>query len=602
MKEKLILIGNGMAGMRAVEELLAIDPNKYDITVFGEEPHGNYNRIMLSPVLGGEKTIEEIMINDLDWYKENNVELIAGQKVVSIDREAKTVTSEDGVTRAYDKIILGTGSSPFILPLPGKNLEGVITFRDIHDVNTMIETAKTHKHAVVIGGGLLGLEAANGLLKHGMDVTVVHNLDTLMNRQLDEPSAELLRKALEERKLKFEMSRLTEELISDENGRVCKIRFQGGDEIPADLVVMAVGIRPNTELAAKSELDTERGVIVSDAMQTSDESIFAVGECVQHRGEIFGLVAPLWEQAKVLAKQLCGDTQAAYTGSVTSTKLKVTGIDVFSAGDFIDGDDKESIVFQDPNRGIYKKVVLKDGKLIGSVLYGDVKDGNWYFQLLKDETDVSEYRDTIVFGQAFVGGGQMDETEMVANMADDAEICGCNGVCKGTVVNAINENGLKSVDEVRAHTKASASCGSCTGLVEQVLKVTLGDEFEEGAKVKSVCACTDKTHEEVRDSIRDKHLTSIREVYDTLGWNTPDGCHICRPAVNYYLISTWPAEAEDDQQSRFTNERMHANIQKDNTYTVVPRMFGGMCTSDELRALADAADKYEVPMIKVTGG
>jgi len=600
MKEKLVLIGNGMAGMRAIEELLKLDDEMYDITVFGEEPYGNYNRILLSPVLAGEKTIDEIMLNDDQWYADNHVTLYKNKTVVNVDRKKQIVIADDGREVPYDRLLLATGSSPFIIPVPGHDLPGVISFRDIHDVDLMLEASDKHKHAVVIGGGLLGLEAANGLMLQGMNVTVVHLGDVLMERQMDTVAGGMLKKSLEERGLNFLMGASTEAIIGDE--RVKGVRFKDGSEIVTDLVVMAVGIRPNIELASKIGLHCERGVVVNDTLQTFDPKIYSVGECVQHRGETYGLVAPLFEQAKVCANHLAKMGIGLYQGSVTSTKLKVTGIDLFSAGDFIGDDTTEDIVMQDVNRGVYKKIVLKDNKIHGAVMYGDTVDGAWYFQLLRDETDISDIRESLMLGQAHLGDSGHGGHNAAAAMSDDMEVCGCNGVTKGCITKAITTKGLFTLDEVRAHTKASASCGSCTGLVEQVIASTLGGDYSESEQEKPLCKCTDMTHEEVQKAVKAQHLTSGLGAMKALNWRTEDGCHVCRPALNYYAIVAFPAEALDDPRSRFINERVHANIQKDGTYSVIPRMWGGVTNPKELRAIADIADKYEVPTVKVTGG
>ncbi|MCU7843353.1 MAG: nitrite reductase large subunit NirB [Candidatus Thiodiazotropha sp. (ex Monitilora ramsayi)] len=599
-KQKLILIGNGMAGIRTVEELLKLEPEMYEITVFGAEPHPNYNRIMLSPVLAGEKTIDDIVLNSRDWYAEKGISLHTGDPVVEIDRISRQVKTASGNTLSYDRLLLATGSNPFIIPVPGHELPGVVGFRDIRDVEMMLESARQHKKAVVIGGGLLGLEAANGLMKNGMDVTVVHLMDILMERQLDKPAAELLKASLAESGMNFLMQAETAEILGDD--RVRGVRFKDGSEIEADLVVMAVGIRPNTELAQQAGLHCERGVVVNDTLQTFDPRIYAVGECVQHRNSCYGLVAPLFEQAKVCANHLAMLGYGRYEGSVTSTKLKVTGIDLFSAGEFNEGEGDETLVLQDPAQGIYKKLVIKDNRIKGAVMYGDTMDGTWYFQLLREETDISGFRNTILFGQHDLGdAGHGDETR-VAMLSDDAEICGCNGVCKGDIVNAITSKGLFTLDEVRTHTKASASCGSCTGLVESLLASTVGEGYAAAPSKKAVCACTEHSHDEVIQAIRTAPLKSMRDLFDYLNWKTPDGCSSCRPALNYYLLANWPGEYQDDAQSRFINERAHGNIQKDGTYSVVPRMFGGLCTANDLRSIADVADKYQVPEMKVTGG
>ena len=601
-KMKLVMVGNGMAGVRTLEELLKLAPDLYDITVFGAEPHPNYNRIFLSPVLAGEQTVDDIILNSTDWYAENNITLHLGRKVVKIDRAARCVEADDGTRADYDRLLLATGSNPFILPVPGAELEGVISFRDIADVDAMVRASGQYRHAVVIGGGLLGLEAANGLLKRGMDVSVVHLGPWLMERQLDEPAARLLQKSLEEKGMKFLLQKQTAELVRGESGRVAAIKFKDGDEIPADLVVMAVGIRPNTELAESAGLHCNRGIVVNDTLQTFDPRIYSIGECAAHRGIAYGLVAPLFEQAKVCANHLAHHGIGRYQGSVTSTKLKVTGIDLFSAGDFIGGEGTESILYSDPIGGVYKKLVIKDNQLVGGVMYGDTVDGAWYFSLLRDGKDVSELRDHLMFGQDHCGNLGHQGHNRAAAMTDDMEVCGCNGVCKGDIVKAIREKGLFTLEDVRKHTKASSSCGSCTGLVEQILAVTAGGDYSAAPKTKSVCGCTDHTHEEVRAAIRQNKLLTIPQVMSFMEWRTPNGCASCRPALNYYLISTWPGEAEDDPQSRFINERAHANIQKDGTYSVIPRMWGGNTTPSELRRIADVVDKYSIPAVHVTGG
>ncbi|MET0218779.1 MAG: nitrite reductase large subunit NirB [Burkholderiales bacterium] len=602
-KTKLVLIGNGMAGVRTLEELLKIAPDLYDITVFGAEPHPNYNRILLSPVLAGEMTLNDIVLNDLAWYEANGIRLHLDKKVVKLDRVARKVVAEDGTEENYDRLLLATGSNPFMLPVPGSDLPGVIAYRDIKDTDEMIDAASRHKHAVVIGGGLLGLEAANGLALRGMDVTVVHVMPWLMERQLDKTAAGMLQKSLEAKGLKFKMEKQTQELIRGESGRVCAIKFKDGEELPADLVVMAVGIRPNTELAQSAKLQCDRGILVNDTMQTYDPRIYAVGECVSHRGIAYGLVAPLFEQAKVCANHLAQYGFGRYTGSVTSTKLKVTGIDLFSAGNFTGGEGAEEIVLHDASGSVYKKLVIKDDRIVGSVMYGDTADGSWYFQMLREGKNIADIRDHLMFGQATLGNSGHQGQSHAAGMPDEMEVCGCNGVCKGTIVKAIKENGLFSLDDVRKHTKASASCGSCTGLVEQILASTLGGAYApQENTLKPMCGCTALTHEDVRKAIREDKLLSIPEVMEFLSWKTPNGCASCRPALNYYLISTWPHEAKDDPQSRFINERAHGNIQKDGTYSVVPRMYGGVTSAQQLRRIADVADKYSIPTVKVTGG
>ncbi|MGE0773977.1 MAG: FAD-dependent oxidoreductase, partial [Sphingomonadaceae bacterium] len=467
-REHLVVIGNGMAGCRAVEELIARDAGRYRVTIFGAEPRVNYNRIMLSPVLAGEKTFEDIIINGQQWYDENGIDLIPGDPVIAIDREGKSVRSRSGRTIGYDKLLIATGSDPFIIPVPGRDLPGVVTFRDLDDVDKMLAAAGLGGNAVVIGGGLLGLEAAHGLSLRGMQVTVLHLMPTLMERQLDEAAGWLLKSALEARGQTILTGADTAEIYGD--GKVEGVRLKDGCDIPADIVVMAVGIRPATGLAKEAGLAVGRGIHVDDDMVTSDPDILAVGECVEHDGKIYGLVAPLWDMCRSLADGLVSKP-SGYRGSATSTKLKVSGIDVFSAGDFSGGEGCEDIVLRDATRGIYKRVIVREDRIVGAVLYGDTADGNWYFDLLRKGQDISDIRDGLIFGQAFAlgGGAGANPIDAVAALADDAEICGCNGVSKGKVLVCI-QGGAQTLDAVRAGCKASGSCGSCTGLVENLLQ------------------------------------------------------------------------------------------------------------------------------------
>ncbi len=599
---KLVMIGNGMAGVRTLEELLKIAPDLYDITVFGAEPHANYNRILLSPVLAGEQTLQDIMLNDVDWYASNGIQLHLGKNIERIDRRARLVEADDGTIASYDRLLIATGSNPVMLPVPGAKLAGVLSYRDIHDTEAMIAASSHCEDAVVIGGGLLGLEAANGLKQRGMNVTVVHLMPWLMERQLDRIAGEMLQRSLETRGLQFRLEAKTAEIQGDDAGRAKAVRLASGEELPAQLVVMAVGIRPNTMLAESAGLHCNRGIVVNDTMQTYDPRIYAVGECVNHRGTAYGLVAPLFEMAKVCANHLAEFGIGRYAGSVTSTKLKVTGVDLFSAGNFQTDPDAEEIVLADPGAGVYKKLVIKNDKLVGGVMVGDTVDGAWYFKLLRDGTNIASLRDRLMFGESNLGDtGHLGQNRAGA-MTDEMEVCGCNGVCKGAITKAIKEQGLFTLDDVRKHTKASSSCGSCTGLVEQILMNVLGTDYSAAPKLKAMCGCTDRTHAETREAIRAHKLLSIPDVYRFMEWRTPNGCASCRPAINYYLLSTWPHEAVDDPQSRFINERSHANIQKDGSYSVIPRMWGGETNSAELRRIADVVDKYKIRTVKVTGG
>ncbi len=589
MIEKLVIIGNGMAPGRMLEHLFEQAPDRYEVTIFNAEPRVNYDRIMLSPVLSGEKDYDQIIIHGDGWYIKNGITLYKGHKVTEINRAAKTVTSDHGVTAPYDKLVIATGSVPLILPVPGNNLPGVLSYRDLDDVNAMLLAAQSRAKAIVIGGGLLGLEAAAGLQSRDMDVTVLHLMPTLMERQLDPAAGYMLQRELEQRGIKIITKAQTKAILGDRKAEA--VELADGRMIPATLVVMAAGIRPNAGLSKQAGLDVNRGILVDAGMQTSDPDIIALGECAEVGGHVYGLVAPLYEMARVAAARLAGNANAAFAHNDTPTKLKVTGVDLFSLGDFADGDDRQEIVLRDAAAGVYKRLVIKDNRIIGTVLYGETADGAWFNDLKKREVDISDMRETLIFGQAYQGGSPLDPMAAVAALPDDAEICGCNGVCKGKITGAIKEKGLTSLDDVRAHTKASASCGSCTGLVEQLMTLTLGDAYNPAA-VQPMCGCTTLGHDDVRRLIKAKSLKTVYAVMQELEWKTSCGCAKCRPALNYYLVCDWPGEYADDYQSRFINERAHANIQKNGTYSVVPRMWGGV--TSVTRAARDRRRRRQV--------
>jgi nitrite reductase (NADH) large subunit len=591
-KQKIILIGNGMAGIRSIEEILNLKPNNFDITVFGSEPYPNYNRIQLSKVLQGDTTVADITLNEWHWYENNNIRLYPGETVTLIDKKNQIVYTDKHREEPYDQLIIATGSNPFILPIPGAEKEGVTAFRDIKDCEKMMDYSKKYKKAAVIGGGLLGLEAARGLLNLGMEVDVIHISDFLMERQLDREAGELLQKELEKQGMNFLLKKQTVEILGEK--KVTGLQFSDGEKIKADLVVMAVGIKPNVALAIETGIPVNRGIVVNDFMETGVPNIFAVGECAEHREMVYGLVAPLYQQGQALAKRICGVDDGGYQGSVLSTQLKVSGVDVFSAGKIVEDENSKVIKMFNDWRGIYQKIIVdQKGKLAGAVLFGDTKDGNRLLSLIKKGADVEEY----------IAAAQSDESGVseVALMPDDEIICGCNGVTKGTIVDAIKSQGLRSVEQVKGCTNASRSCGTCKSLVSDLLVCTLGEEYSEDQK-ESICSCTSLTKDEVIAEIKDKGLTHTREVMNVLGWKSEEGCSKCRPALNYYMGMLYPIEYEDERESRYVNERLHANIQNDGTYSVVPRMYGGVTNSDDLRKIADVADKYNVGMIKLTGG
>ncbi|MDK7472636.1 NADPH-nitrite reductase large subunit [Bacillus paranthracis] len=594
MKKRLVMIGNGMAGIRCMEEILKHDSDSYEITIFGDEPHPNYNRIMLSHVLQGKTNIQDIIMNEYSWYEENEITLYTNERVQSIDREEKVIITEKNRTLTYDKLIIATGSSAFILPVEGSTLPGVTGFRTIEDTQFMMDTAKEKKKAVVIGGGLLGLEAARGLIDLGMDVHVVHLMPSLMEQQLDTKAASLLREDLEAQGMKFLMEKKTVKILG--TNHVEGIQFEDGEVVDCDLIVMAVGIRPNTQIARDAGLIVNRGIVVNDYMLTNDESIYAVGECAEHDGIAYGLVAPLYEQGAILAKHITNLQTDGYSGSIVGTQLKVAGCDLFSAGQIYEDDQTKAISIFNECKRSYTKVLIRDNKVVGIVLYGDTADGTRLFSMLKKEEDIQEYTPASILHKA----GEECEFD-VATMSADDTICGCNGVTKGTIVHAILEQELTTFEEVKGCTKAAGSCGKCRPLVEQVLSHTLGDAFDASAQSAGMCGCTPLSRDEVVAAIHEKGLKSPKEVRNVLGFVHEDGCSKCRPALNYYLRMAIPEEYEDDKASRFVNERMNGNIQHDGTFSVIPRMYGGVTTADDLIKIAEVAKKYNVPLVKITG-
>ncbi|WP_086349739.1 nitrite reductase large subunit NirB [Candidatus Enterococcus clewellii] len=592
MKEKLVLIGNGMAGVRTIEEILERDPDRYEITIFGEEKYPNYNRIMLSNVLQKKMEVAEIITNPLTWYEENNIRLVNHDPAIKIDKENKLVHSASGQEIAYDKCIIATGSRAFILPVEGSKLPGVVGFRTIDDTEAMLEAAKSYKKAVVIGGGLLGLEAAKGLVDQGMEVTVIHLEKWLMETQLDAKAGEMLKADLEKQGLKFLMEKRTEKILGTDH--VTGITFSDGSSIETDLVVMSVGIRPEATLAREAGLDVNRGILVNDFMHTSNEHIYAVGECVEHNGQVYGLVAPLFEQGKVLADILTDKETAPYQGSTTFTSLKVSGCDLYSAGEIKECEGVNSIEAFDGLNFTYKKVFVRENKIVGVVLYGDTSEGNRYYNILKKNEEIDGYTPVSLLHMA----GEETSTD-VGEWPDDEMICGCNGVTKGTIVSAIKEKELTSIAEVTKYTKAGGSCGKCKPLIGDILAYTLGGAVASGPT--GICGCTSLTRDQIVTQIHAKHLTSSEEVYKELAFQNPEGCPKCRPAVNFYLNVAWPKEHADERESRYVNERMYGNIQNDGTYSVIPRMRGGKTDPQQLMLIAKVAEKYDVPMVKITG-
>lgn len=592
-KNKLVMIGNGMAGLRTIEEILDRDPQRFEITIIGKEAYPNYNRIMLSNILQNKMTVEETIMNSYDWYAEHDIKLVNNDPVTILDREKKTVLTESGQSFEYDQCIIATGSKAFVLPIPGSDLPSVIGWRTIDDTKRMMEIAQTKHKAIVIGGGLLGLECARGLLDQGMEVTVVHLAEWLMEMQLDRKAGQMLKNDLEQQGMRFELQANTQEILGHED--VESVRLADGRVLEADLVVMAVGIRPYTEVTKAAGLDVNRGIIVNEFMQTNDPNIFAVGECAECEGKVYGLVAPLYEQGIVLADYLTNKETNGYHGSTTFTSLKVSGCDLYSAGIIEETDDIHGIEIFNSIDNNYKKVFLKDGEVVGAVLYGNTDDGSRFYNMMKKHESIEDY--TLV--SLLTKGGEAANVS-IEDMADDETICGCNGVNKGTIVEAITKNGLTSVAEVTKMTKAGNSCGKCKGQIADILQYALGDDFI-ASKPTGICACTDLSRDQIVTQIRAKGLKTSKEVRHVLNFKDKNGCPKCRPAINYYLNMIYPYEHKDEKESRFANERYHANIQNDGTFSVIPQMRGGVTDADQLIRLGEVAKKYNVPLVKVTG-
>jgi nitrite reductase (NADH) large subunit len=588
--KQLVVVGNGMAGVACVEQILKLR-HEFEITIFGDETHVNYNRILLSMVLAGEKTADEIIINDRNWYQKNGIRARLGTRVTSIDLGEQVVVDETGDETTYDKVILATGSSAFIPPIPGVNKGNVHVFRTLDDTRALLSKARKGLRAVVIGGGLLGLEAARGLQLRGCDVTVVHLMDTLMERQLDATGGEYLQRKIESFGIRVMLPRQTAAICG--NGHVEGLRFASGEELEADLVVIAAGIKPNTELARSAGLEVRRGIVVDDHMRTSDQDIFAVGECTEHRGQTFGLVAPLYEQGRVLASAITGNNGELFSGATPAAKLKIMGVDIFSAGSIDEGHPGvETIRYEDPSAGVYKKLLLKDNRLRGVILVGDTEDERRYTEWMRSATDLAPLRRQLLSPLPVADSGLE-----IAELPDSEPICGCNGVRKGDIIQAIHAHGITTLSHLKECTRASTSCGSCTNLCQQLLRA-VAPEFREETKT-TLCSCLPFSFEQIRDIVRGQQLKSVQEVLNVYG--NRKGCEVCKPALSYMLDMLWCGGHDEDRSARFINDRVHANIQKDGTFSVIPRMRGGVTSAAELRQIADVAEKYNVPMVKVTG-
>lgn len=603
-KATLVVVGNGMAGARAIEEILSRGGGtQFDVTVFGDEPYGNYNRILLSNVLAGSDDTSEIYLNPLDWYADNNIDLRAGVRVVRIDRYARIVHADDGTAMKYDRLILATGSRSFFPPMEGmwadnKALtDGVFGFRSLDDCASMIDYAVGKTKAAVIGGGLLGLEAARGLQNRGLAVELVHAAPTLMNAQLDDSAGGILRRSVENLGIAVHTEKLTSKVLSV-NGSITGIEFSDGERSDCDMLVVAAGIRPNVGLAQRAGLTVERAIVVDDQMRSiDDDRIYVVGECAQHRGQVYGLVAPLWEQAAVLADHLTDtNNHAAYHGSRIATKLKVAGVDVAAMGlKSPEHEDDEFVQYSEPRHGIYKTIVVRDGKLVGATLVGDVSKVVFLMQAFDRGLPLPEERVSLMFD---IGTPDIDVG--VAELDDDAQVCNCNGVSKGTLVNCV-KGGEKSVAGVMAATRAGKGCGSCKGLVAQVVEWVADGAVEEDPTANWYVPGIPYEKPDLMRLVREMQLHSVSSVFAALA---PDGKEdaASKMGLSSLLHMMWGDEFVDERDARFINDRVHANIQRDGTFSVVPQLKGGVTTSQQLHKIAEVADKYDVPMIKLTGG
>lgn len=587
--EKLIVVGNGMAGTACVERILK-HKARFEITIFGDETHVNYNRILLSSVLAGEKSGDEIVLNSLEWYKQNEITLRLGVRITDIDAAAKTVTGNDGSVTSFDKLLLATGSSALIPPIEGANKPGVYVFRNLDDTRALIDRSYQGAKAVVIGGGLLGLEAARGLQVRGCDVTVVHLMDTLMERQLDFAAGGYLKAKIESLGVRVLLSHNAAAIVGET--RAEGVRFQDGSELAADFVVIAAGIHPNVELGRKAGLNVKRGIVVNDFLETSHPDIFAVGECVEHNGICYGLVAPLLEQGKVLAATITGNKGPHYEGTTAAAKLKIMGVEVFSAGDFAEQQGNELIRYEDPALGIYKKLTVRDNRLVGAILVGETGDSHRYMDWLQSKLDLSQQRRALLFPEPVPDAG-FD----IAQVADTKVICGCHGVSKGEIVRSIRDRGLTTLSQLKECTRASTGCGSCTDLCQNLLRA-VAPQFVEEEK-HALCKCIPLSESQLREIVRGQRFRSVQQVLDVYGNGI--GCEACKPALSYMLDMIWCGEHREDRSARFINDRVHANIQKDGSFSVVPRIRGGVTSPEELRRIADVAEKYNVRMVKITG-
>lgn len=589
-KEKLVVIGNGMAGVRCVEEIIQHDPDRFSISIFGSEKYLNYNRILLSSVLQGNSSIEQLTIRQSDWYARNHINVFTNETVLDIDTARKTITTNKKRIVPYDKLIIATGSTPFVPSLPGVSKEGILTFRTMEDCRRIMNESEKGKKAAVIGGGLLGLEAAQGMIQWGMDIHVVHSAERIMNKQLDDKAAKLLQNSLEAQGMNFLLNRKTERFEGRE--RVEKLIFTDGLELMADLVIIAAGVTPNSKLAKSSGLKTNRGILVNDYMQTSNSAIYAVGECAEHRGRIYGLVKPLYEQGKILAAHICGKDVPPYQGSILSSKLKISGTNVFSAGNLFEKGFTQAMTLYDEDEKTYKKIVYKHNKIAGFLLVGDLNGHVRLMDMMEKKQKFSDEEKLLLLNSA-------KEEYPISSMAKSGIICSCNSVTKKAIIEAVSANGLETAEEVKKCTKASGTCGGCKPLVEELLSYIKSDDFHEDIEPGTFCSCTNLSEEEVIEEIQLRGLVSINEVFAVLGWRNQNGCRFCVSALQYILRMAVPGY-EGDGQSVFYEDTHNAVKEEDGTFTIIPQINGSEVSGGLLRKIGEAAEQYSIPEIALS--
>lgn len=588
-KEKLVLIGNGMAGMRCIEYILQLDATKYDITIIGEEPYSNYNRIMLSSVLQGKTTLNDIIIHPFEWYEKNNITLYTNEKVTQIMPSEKIVKTTDK-DFVYDRLILATGSHPFMLPIHGIDKKGVYTFRTIDDCNALLQKTKEIKTATVIGGGILGIEAARGLLDLGLEVNIVHLADRVMNHQLDNLAAEMLQHTLAKKGMQFFLNKKTKEIIG--NDYVEGILFDDGTKILTDLVLMAVGVRPNIDLTKDTKLQTNRGIVVNDYMETSLPNIYAIGECAEHNNKVYGLVKPVYEQAKVLAHHLCNPRSLAYSGTLLTTQLKISDVEVFSIGQIETDLDTKIIATIDQTSHTYKKIVCKDDKIIGAILIGEISQSNKLIDAIKKQKFLSDKEKKDLLLPVNV------QNSYAACLKNDEYICTCNNVTKGTIIDNVVEHQLRTVQEIKKCTKASSACGGCKPVVEDLLTYIHSDYFVKPIVTKNFCPCTTLSEEEIVRQIQDKQLTTIHQIRKALGFKQVDGCATCKKALSYYLDMIYPDQI-NTKTIFYINEKINASKQQNGKYTIIPKIYGNVMRTTNLQNILSTLQAFRISDVTI---